>query len=105
MCLENLKDYVIQNIDLLKDFVFQIVQALLRLLVVLQKLQLTHGNLKMSNCFLKMKETCYGPELQVVVSDPFFMIMFNRPKKDAEAVADMIHLLICGKPPASISQS
>ena len=53
----------------------------------------------MSNCFLKLKSS---GTLSIVVSDPHLSMMFNEPKNDFAAIANMIHTLIVGRPPICI---
>jgi hypothetical protein len=62
------------------------------------KYKIDHGNLKPSNCFLKL----VSGKLQIIVSDPYLSFMFDEPVSDTEAIANMLHLLISGRPPIQI---
>lgn len=64
----------------------------------------------MNNCFVKMKKTtadCSQGEgrlwLQIVVSDPHVKMMFEERQLDTEAVVDLIHTVLVGRPPVTLS--
>ena len=101
--LQHLVPCLIKNKDLHKKFLRSIVLALENLFNTLQKFQIEHGNLKLSNCFLRLQCDADGPsKLKVVVGDPHLPLMFEEASPDSEAIADMIHTFICGRPPVKI---
>ena len=98
VCLQQYVPCIIKNKDIQKQFLRSLILALENLLKTLQKYQIEHKNLKLSNCYLKLNSS----KLQIVVSDPHFEMMFEDPKPDCEAIADMVHILISGRPPIKI---
>ena len=78
------------------------VLALENLYKTLQKFQIEHGNIKVHNCYLKLNNGHDNNKLSIVVSDPHLNMMFNEPTPDSEAIADIIHVLICGRRPVKI---
>ena len=93
---------LIKNHELYKEYIKAMVQALDRLLSHLNTLTIQHGNIKMTNCFLRLTSSHEGPLIHIVVSDPHLAMMFDEPKEDSEAIADMIHTLISGRPPVKL---
>lgn len=61
-----------------------------------------HGNLKASNCFLKVDR--HG-DLQILTSDPHLKLMLSKPKHDARGLADMVKSLINGREASAIDKS
>ena len=76
--------------------------ALENLYKTLSKYRIGHGNIKVHNCFLKLNSDHEGNKLSIVVSDPHLDMMFEDPTPDSESIADIIHVLICGRRPIKI---
>lgn len=74
--------------------------ALFDLFESLVKINYNHGNLKLQNIFInKYQYTDNGLKLKLIISDPHLALMFEEPSKDSESIADIMHTLICGRPP------
>lgn len=71
-----------------KKLIRLLVLSLENLINTFKRLNIHHGNLKLSNCFLKLSSS---GKLMVVVSDPHIQMMFSEPQSDNVAIANMIH--------------
>ena len=77
-----------------------IVGALDKLLRTLHKHSICHGNLKLSNIFVHLSSGIGStPQFNLIISDPHLPYMFDKPIKDSQAIADIIHTLVSGRPP------
>ena len=102
VCLESFVPCIIQDYEVYKQYLRNIIHALEKFHETLLKFDIQHGNLKLSNIFLRCSNEQVGPELSLIMSDPHQQFMFEEPKPDTEAIADIVHTLICGRPPNKV---
>ena len=92
--LEQFIGVMLRDEQLAKRLLRTLILALERLFHQMQKTNLKHGNLKASNCFLKVDR--HG-DLHLLLSDPHLKLMLSEPTHDARGLADIMKLLIRGR--------
>ena len=105
VCLSQFRGMIIKNFGLYRQYIQMMVEALEKLLQGLTEAKIKHGNIKLTNCFVRVVSSHTGPVLRLIVSDPHMKMMFDKPKNDSEGVADIMHSLISGRMPVIMPEA
>jgi LytS/YehU family sensor histidine kinase len=100
ICASRFKGILIKNPELHTDFLRVMIQAFLRLFDSLRAQNIKHGNIKLQNCFFRIIQTHEGQQLKIILSDPYLDMNFEPPRSDQHAIGEILHTLVCGRPPA-----